>query len=92
MKTFLITYDLVGFEAYIDYSKLHDAIKRAFPLWARPVRSVWIVKSDLEVSLVRDLIGLSIDANDRLIVIETTNRMAWKNISPEVSNWLKNNV
>ena len=92
MKTFLITYDLVGLETYIDYSKLHGVIKKSFILWARPVRSVWIVKSDLDVTLIRDLIGLYVDNNDRLLIVETTNKMAWRNISPEVSNWLKNNA
>ncbi len=92
MKTFLITYDLVGYESIIDYNRLHEKIRRTFALWSRPVRSVWIVKSNMDSTQIRNELAFSMDSNDRLLVVEMTNSTAWKNLSPEVEEWLRTNL
>lgn len=92
MKIFLITYDLVGSETYVDYMKLHNKIRILFNTWARPVRSVWIIKSDLNISTIRDQIAPSLDYDDRLLVVEMTGLTAWKNLSEEVASWMIKNM
>ena len=92
MKIFLITYDLVGIETYVDYTKLHNKIRMLFNVWARPVRSVWIVKSNLKINIIRDQIAISLDHNDRLLVVEMTGTTAWKGLSREVEIWMIENM
>ncbi len=92
MKTFFVSYDLGVPESYSDYIKLSDYLKSIFGTWARPVKSDWIVKSDLNAANIRDLIMSRLDSNDKLIVIEISKDWATYNISSEVTEWMKNNL
>lgn len=92
MKTFFISYDLGVPESYSDYVKLSDYLKSIFGAWARPVKSDWMVKSDLTAANIRDLIMSKLDSNDKLIIIEVSKDWATYNISSEVTEWMKNNL
>ncbi|MBP8591051.1 hypothetical protein KBI33_01105 [Candidatus Shapirobacteria bacterium] len=92
MNTFLITYDLGLPETYEDYKLLSQYLK-SYPYWAKPLQSVWLVKTTKTVSEVRDEIKSKIDANDKVLVIDVT-RTGWAtfNVSKEVTDWMKNNL
>jgi hypothetical protein len=92
MNTYLISYDLRVPETSEDYKKLIAYIK-SFPSWAKPLYSVWLIKTDKTASQIRDEIGFATDANDRTLVIDVTGR-AWatKGVSEEIIKWMKDNL
>jgi hypothetical protein len=92
MKTFLISYDLGVPETHLSYTSLSIHIKSLYSSWARPVKSVWIIKSEKGVSQIRDEIKVALDSNDKLIVIEMAGNWGTYNISQEVTSWMKNNI
>lgn len=93
MRTYLITYDLTKPEDSKDYLTLISYIKSAFALWAKPEKSVWLVKSSLDISSVRTNLRQKMDANDKLLVIDITSaNWATYNISNEVTQWMQNNL
>ena len=92
MKTFLISYDLGVPETHSDYVSLSNYLKSLYTLWARPVKSVWIIKSDKDAAQIRDEIKLALDSNDKLIVVEISGNWATYNISKEITDWMKNNI
>lgn len=92
MKTFLISYDLGVPETHSSYVVLSNYLKSLYANWARPVKSVWIIKSDKDAGQIRDEIKLALDANDKLIVVEMSGNWGTYNVSKEVTDWMKNNI
>jgi len=92
MKTFLISYDLGVPETHSDYTILANHIKSLYAFWARPVKSVWIIKSDNNAAQIRDSIKLGLDSNDKLIVVELSGDWGTYNITKEVTDWMKTNL
>lgn len=92
MKTFLISYDLGVPETHTDYIELSNRIKALYSSWSRPVKSVWIIKSDKNAGQIRDEIKLVLDSNDKLIVVEMLGSWGTYNVSRDVTGWMKNNV
>lgn len=92
MKTFLISYDLGVPETHSDYILLSNHIKSLYLSWARPVKSVWIIKSYKDAEQIRDEIKLALDTNDKLIVVEMSGNWGTYNVSKEVTDWMKNNI
>ena len=90
MKTFLISYDLTN-KTMFDYSRLITYIK-SFSNWAKPLESLWLVKTNLTSAQLRDELRKVVDANDKILVIEITNNWASFNISKEVTDWMKNGL
>ena len=92
MKTFLISYDLIGLETRDDYVRLINYIK-AFTYWAKPLKSVWLIKTDKGVAEVRNELKQYADSDDKILVIDVTNAN-WGsfNISTQVTEWMKNNL
>ncbi len=92
MKTYLISYDLGLPETYNDYKTLINYIK-SYSNWAKPLKSVWLVKTDKKISQVRDEIRTLVDLNDKIFVINIT-KIGWAtfNISKDVTDWMKNNL
>lgn len=88
MSSFIISYDLISDK---DYSKLYEAI-RNYGSYAHVLESVWIIKSSSSSSNIRDNLISYIDSDDKLFVAKLTGESAWKNLSKEVSNWIKNNT
>ncbi|GMX58518.1 MAG: hypothetical protein MCSN_1720 [Candidatus Microsyncoccus archaeolyticus] len=92
MKTFLISYDLGAPETTEDYGKVIASIK-SLDDWAKPLYSVWLVKSDKTASQIRDQINKETDTNDKLLVIDVSGAgWATSGISNEVTDWMKNNL
>ncbi|MBG9587388.1 CRISPR-associated protein Cas2 [Cytobacillus firmus] len=89
MKSYLISYDLIGPNR--DYDSVTEKIK-SYGTWARPLESVWIIKSDDSATTIRDNVFSVMDSNDKLFVTGLTGAAAWQNLSPELSEWLKENL
>ncbi len=92
MKAFLISYDLGVPETHSSYVTLSNHLKSLYSTWARPVKSVWIIKSDKGAVQIRDEIKSALDANDKLIVVEMAGNWGTYNISKEVTDWMKSNI
>lgn len=90
MNTYLISYDLI--RPGKDYSNLIAHLK-GYGKWARPLESVWVVKSALTAEQIRNAARAHMDANDKMLVIDVTKRAAaWVNLSQEVSTWIHNEL
>lgn len=88
MKTYLISYDLIRPETSSDYINLINAIKSAGH-WAKPLESLWLIKSDLTSVQIRDALMRFIDNNDKLLVIEVTNDWASFWLTAAVVKWMQ---
>lgn len=88
MKTYLISYDLIKPETLPDYKRLINTIKTA-TYWAKPLKSVWLVKTTLSAAQIRDELRKVTDPNDKILVIEITNHWASLGLSKEVTDWMK---
>lgn len=91
-KTYLISYDLRIPETSEDYQRLIKHIK-SYSKWAKPLKSVWFIKTSRSVAEVRDDLNKQIDSNDGILVIDVTSA-AWgtTGISKEVTDWMKENL
>ena len=88
MSSFIVSYDLISNR---DYSKLYEAI-RNYGSYAHVLESVWIIKSSSSSTNIRDNLKSYIDSDDKLFVAKLTGESAWKNLSKDVSDWIKNNT
>lgn len=88
MSSFIVSYDLISDK---DFSKLYEAI-RNYGSYAHVLESVWIIKSSSSSSNIRDNLMSYMDSDDKLFVAKLTGESAWKNLSKEVSDWIKNNT
>ena len=86
-NTISIGYDLLT--PGRDYKALHGAIQQISPQWAHPLESQWLVMTTLSATQVRDRLLPHIDQNDRLLVMDVGPGVAWFNLVPKVSEWLK---
>jgi hypothetical protein len=92
MNTILISYDLVGPESASDYTKVTSYIKEA-NLWAKPLESLWFIKTNKSTSEIRDDLKQITDGNDEILVLNVTgDGWATSNISSKVTEWMKNNL
>lgn len=90
MNTYLISYDLIRPDK--NYTNLHAHLK-SYGLWAKPLESVWLIKSSSGVEQLRNLIQTHMDANDKLIVVDVTSRAAaWNNLPADIGTWIKNSL
>lgn len=91
MKTFLISYDLGLPETRQDYINLISHIK-SYARWAKPLYSVWFIKSEKTAGQIRDELKGFLDANDKLLVVEITKHWGTFGVSKDVTDWMKNNL
>ena len=92
MNTLLISYDLIGDEQLPDYQRVFDYIK-SFDGWAKPLQSVWLVKTTKSASVVRDELKSKTDSDDRILVINITGSgWATSFISKSVNEWMYKNM
>ena len=77
MAVYMITYDLNS--AGQDYENVIKAIKDASTgVWCSYWKSSYLIKSNLTVQQVSDMITPHLDSNDRLLVIEVNkNYQGW---------------
>lgn len=88
MSLFIVSYDLISNR---DYSKLYEAIRK-YGSYAHILESVWIIKSSSSSINIRDNLKSYMDSDDKLFIAKLTGESAWKNLSKEVSDWIKNNT
>jgi hypothetical protein len=89
MNSYLITYDLLS--PGQDYTDLFEAIKK-LGSWSHCLESIWIVKSNISSSEIRDKLNNNIDSNDKLLVVKLNGEAAWINLGKQCNEWLKNNL
>lgn len=90
MHTYLISYDLMS--PGKDYTTLHTHL-RSYSSWAKPLESVWLLKSSYGVEQLRNTIQSYMDANDKIFVVDVTSRAAaWANLTTDASTWIKNSL
>lgn len=90
MNTLLVTYDLIA--PGRDYSRLQNFLE-SHSSWAKPVRSVYLIKTARSPEQFRNDVGSYIDRNDKLIVIDVTgDGAAWLNLSEDISSWILKNL
>ena len=91
MNTYLISYDLI--KPVQNYEKVISHIKSSYAMWAKPQKSVWLIKTTLPLQAVRDNVRNNMDSNDNALVLDITgDNWATYNISSEVTQWMQNNV
>ena len=88
MSSFIISYDLISDK---DYASLYEAI-RNYGSYAHILESVWIIKSSSSSTNIRDNLKNYLDSDDKLFVAKLNGESAWRNLSTEVSNWIKENT
>lgn len=86
MSTYLVSYDLS--KPGRNYEDLHEFL-RSQADWAKPLESVWIVKSHLSALEFVNAALEHMDANDHIFVTPFTGAAAWYNITPDVEEWLQ---
>lgn len=90
MNTYLISYDLI--RPHKDYPNLIAHLK-SYTSWARPLESVWLIKSPLTAAQVRNAAQAHMDGNDKMFVVDVTSRAAaWLHLSQELSDWIQNSL
>ncbi|KKU50097.1 MAG: hypothetical protein UY47_C0004G0044 [Parcubacteria group bacterium GW2011_GWB1_49_7] len=91
MKTYLITYDLIKPETSADYTRLFANIKSHIS-WAKPMASVWLIKTNRSKKEIMRLLRSAADSNDKFLVIEVTNDWISFNLSDAVVAWMKSKI
>lgn len=91
MKTYLISYDLIRPETSSNYINLINAIK-SFGHWAKPLESLWLIKTDLTSVQVTTTLTKHIDSNDKILVIEVTNDWAALRLADAVVKWMQSGL
>lgn len=87
-NSYLITYDLIKRK---NYPELFKALEE-FDYW-HCLGSVWIVKSELNSTEIRNLLQAHIDSDDKLIVVKLTGQAAWtKSFPNDCREWLRDNL
>lgn len=89
--TYLITYDLIRPSTSVDYDQLYDAI-RSFKYWAKPLESVWLIKTEMSREEIMNILRSKIDVNDKLLIMEISNRWIAYNIPDAVVNWMRQTI
>ncbi len=89
MKTYLITYDL--HKPGQQYEDLYKAIEKLGEWW-HCLGSVWIVKSGLTATQIRDSLRSHHDSNDSVLVVLLSGEGAWAGFSEQCSSWLESNL
>lgn len=94
MPTFILGFDLnKEGSAYQQANKrLSDAIKSLFRQWWHHLDSTWVVLSDLSAVEIRDALAPYLDANDELLVVQSSGIGAWKGFNAEGSSWLQSHL
>ncbi len=88
MKTYLITYDLIMPETAPHYVALINRIK-AYGLWAKPLESVWLIKTNQTLSEVMANLKIALNFNDKILIMEVSNSWIALNLPERVVFWMK---
>ena len=72
------------------YEELYVALKD-FGTWAHITESCWAVQSEKSATQIRDELGTILRSDDRLLVLQSANVAAWKNVLCR-NEWMKENI
>lgn len=86
MAIYNISYDLSAPDR--NYEPLYAEIKKLGSC-ARPLKSTWLVDSQLTEIQIRDRLISVIDRNDHLLVTILARGAAWFNIPGDVAEWIR---
>ena len=86
MTIYNISYDLT--KPGRDYENLRVEIEK-LGLWVRPVKSTWLVETEVSLPDVRSRLVAIMDSDDKLIITTCSKGTAWKDLHPDVISWIK---
>jgi hypothetical protein len=89
MKTIQINYDLR--KPGRDYRPVYDYIK-SHGVWARPLQSLWLVRTTKSASTIRDELKRLVDRNDKVVTFNVTGDAWATNFSDAHTKWMKNHM
>ncbi len=85
MKTIQINYDLVApgqnYEKLFGYVKSHGT-------WAKPLKSMFFVRTTKSAATVRDEIKAYTDNNDKVVVVDVTGDIWATTFSDDTTKWM----
>ncbi len=88
MKHYLISYDL---HKERNYERIEEGVVIVSNgEFTKPLATVFIIKSNLPIKILRDTLLAYVDLDDSIFVIELSLFSKWEgfNISPEVAKWI----
>lgn len=86
---YLVSYDLG--KPLRDYEALDKKI-RAYASWAKPLQSVWFIKTSDNITTVKNDLYSVMDKDDELLVIEVKRHWSTENLGSKVLDWMSNNI
>lgn len=92
-KVYIVSYDLRLPETRLDYQRLIQHIKSSYSFWAKPLKSVWLIRTEKGIAEVRDELRGFLDSNDQLVILDVTGAdWATYGITAEVTTWMRQNI
>jgi hypothetical protein len=90
MSCYLITFQI---EDSVSYDAIAAKI-RTNPKWARVMRNVWIIQTELKMTDVRESISVIIGNNRGSVMVMEVSNAAWAtySVDKEITDWMKNNI
>lgn len=86
---YLVSYDLG--QPRRNYEAIEKKI-HAYSYWAKPLESVWFIKTSDDITMVKKNLYSVMDKDDELMVIEVKRHWSTENLSPKVTEWMSNNI
>ena len=86
---YIVSYDLG--QPQRDYEDLRKKIQ-SYGIWAKPLESLWLIKTNETASSIMEKLKTSIDKDDKLLIIEVKNHWSGLHLSDEVVKWMKNEI
>ncbi len=88
MNVIQINYDLIT--PGKDYARLFKYIKAH--AWAKPLKSMWFIKTNKTATQVRDELKGFVDKNDKVVAVDVTDSWWGTNFSDSHTAWMKKNM
>ena len=89
MPSYIVSYDPQApgkdYDDLIDYLKSHEK-------WWHHLGSTWVVVTSLSAVQLRDGIRQHTDANDKVLVVQSSGIGAWRGFTDKGSQWLKDHL
>lgn len=86
MSVYLISYDLIP--PGQKYNQVHKVI-RDYGYFAKPLESVWFVKTEQTAQQVRNTVLAQMDPNDKLLVVEVKRNASAFGLPDIVWKWME---
>ncbi|MBN1607693.1 MAG: hypothetical protein JW940_13735 [Polyangiaceae bacterium] len=85
----LISYDLNGRERPAAYERVKDVIETNALAWIRPLYSQWLIETNASPGAWTTSLRGVMDANDKLLIVQVTNRSYSGYLDTAVWEWLE---